>query len=512
MLEVRNINIKKVSEDRELIKNLSFTVNKGDKIAIIGLEGNGKSTLLKSIMGFDIPYVDVQGTISYNNMRIGYLPQSVKQDYESMNVLEFLLKKTPYSDIDPEDYRKLGLLEKTLKEVQFDIKAYSDDKLMSEFSGGESVKLGLAKILLDDPDILLLDEPTNDLDLNTILFLEEFILNESRPILFISHDEALLKNTANAIIHLTIGQKKRIAASFFERVDYETYKYSRKLALDSQEMIAKKQRSNFDKKMRRYRQIFQKVEHLQNETVRDPSAARLLAKKVKSMKSQEKRYQREQDEFLDIPEREEEINLFFDSYEKIPKSKRVIDFSLEELKIESNILARDINLLIRGPEKVAIIGNNGCGKTTLIKQIHKKLQTRKDITVGYMPQHYEEYLKDYDTALDVLLSSPDKDLETKYRKMLGALQFTREEMLYPPTMLSGGQKAKLFLLKMVIDGANVLILDEPTRNLSPLSIPVIHQILLSFQGTILAITHDRTFLDNVFDEIYVLQENGLKKL
>lgn len=512
MLEVRKLFIKKNSEDRQLISNLSFTLNKGDKFAIIGLEGNGKSTLLKAILGHELDFADVQGTIRFGYNKLGYLPQSVKQDFENENVIDFLLKDTKESQVDIDDYALLGLLEKILKEVRFDLDAFHDEKNISEFSGGEVVKLGLAKILLRDPDILLLDEPTNDLDLDTILFLEEFIQSEKRPILFISHDEALLKNTANGIIHLTIGEKKRKARSFFEKISYEMYVQSRKLALDSQEMKAKKQRSNFNKKMERYRQIYQKVEHLQNQTVRDPSAARLLAKKVKSLKSTEKRYQKEQDDFIDIPEREEEINIFFDEYKNIPSNKKVVDYHKDVLDVEGIVLSKNIDLLVKGPSKIAIVGKNGCGKTTLLKDIYSSIINRNDIQVGYMPQYYDEYLKNYNRAVDVLLDCPDLEKETKYRKMLGALHFTREEMVYSPVSLSGGQKAKLFLLKMVIDGANVLILDEPTRNLSPLSIPVIHQLLLNFKGTIISVTHDRTFLDNVFDDVYVLNEEGLHEL
>ena len=512
MLEVRKLYIKKKTEDRELISNLSFTLNQGDKFAIIGLEGNGKSKLLKAILGYELDFVDVSGRIDTKGHRIGYLPQSIKQEYENVNVIDFLLKEKPSSQIDVDDYKLLGLLDKVLQEVHFDLVAFNDMKSINEFSGGEVVKLGLAKILLREPDILLLDEPTNDLDLDTILFLEDFIVEENRPILFISHDEALLKNTANGIVHLTIGEKKRKAISFFEKIPYDLYKQSRRLSLDSQEMIAKKQRSNFKKKMERYRQIYQKVEHLQNQTVRNPSAARLLAKKVKSLKSTEKRYQKEQEDFVAIPEREEEINLFFDQYQTIPSNKVVLDYKKDVLEVENNVLCRDIELLIKGPSKVAIIGRNGSGKTTLLNDIYKQLLDRKDIQVGYMPQHYDDYLKDFPRAIDVLLDGPDLEKETQYRKMLGALHFTREEMVYPPISLSGGQKAKLFLLKMVIDGANVLILDEPTRNLSPLSIPVIHQLLLNFNGVVLSVTHDRTFLDNVFDDIYILNENGLHTL
>lgn len=512
MLEVRKLYVTKKSEDRELIKDLSFTLNKNDKFAVIGLEGNGKSTLLKIILGYDLDYIDYAGTVNYKRYKLGYLPQSIKEEWQNIPVIDYLLKSSSSEEIDPHDYKYLALLDKTLEYVQFDVSSFDDTKLISEFSGGEVVKLGLTKILLREPDILILDEPTNDLDLETILFLEDFINKEERPILYISHDEALLENTANGIIHLVQTHKKTKAQSFFEKIGYTEYKEKRNISLLSQEMIARKQRSNFKKKMERFRQIYQKVEHLQNQTVRDPSTARLLAKKVKSLKSTEGRYTRDQEDFLDIPEREEEINLFFEEDVSIPKNRVILDYHLDELKMEGNILSKNINLLLKGPEKIVMIGKNGSGKTTLLKDIYHTLKQKENLNVGYMSQNYEEILNPNVSALDTLIDSRDKELGAKVRKMMGALHFTREEMLYTGNNLSGGQKAKLLLLKMVIDKANVLILDEPTRNLSPLSIPVIHNILLQFKGAIICVTHDRNFIENVFDDVYVLDQNGLNKL
>jgi len=513
MLEVRNISIKKITEDRELIRNLSFILNKNDKYAIVGLEGSGKSTLLKVINGYgNLDYIETTGIVQKDRVRLGYLPQSIKEDWYEYNIIDYLLKKDKNTDIDFDDYSLLSMLDKTLNYVKFDTTIFDDSKKVGEYSGGEVVKLGLVKLLIREPNVLLLDEPTNDLDLETILFLEEFIKNEVRPILFISHDEALLENTANGIIHLVQTHKKTKAVSIFEKSSYTDYKQKRKLRLDSEEMVAKKQRSDFKKKMERYRQIFQKVEHLQNQKVRNPSAARLLAKKVKSLKSTEKRYQKEQENFTSIPEREEEINIFFSEKVKIPNNKTVIEYYKEALEVEGRVLSQGISLTVKGPEKIAIIGKNGSGKTTLLKDIYSKLKTRKDIKVGYMSQDYDEQLCGSKIALDILLDEPDKKKEAKVRKIMGALHFTREEMLYNQTDLSGGQKAKLLLLKMVLDDANVLILDEPTRNLSPLSIPVIHDLLLKYKGAIISVTHDRNFIENVFDVVYVLDQDTLKKL
>jgi ATPase subunit of ABC transporter with duplicated ATPase domains len=512
MLDLKNINIKKKSEDRELISNLSFTLNQNDKFAVIGLEGIGKSTLLKLIAKEDVSYIEYSGYIDRHQNKIGYLKQSLDTKYLTENVIDYLLKEEIEHSIFEYDYQLLQRLNQTLQYVQFDLGVFDDSKRMNEFSGGEIVKLMLTKILLRSPDVLLLDEPTNNLDLKTILFFEEFIKNESRPILFISHDETLLKHTCNGVIHLTQINKKKVAQSFFEKCGYIEYKQKRKLSLDSQEMIARKERSDFKKKMERFRQIYQKVEHLQNQTVRDPSTARLLAKKVKSLKSTEKRYRKEQTEFHDIPQREEQIDLFFNNHISIPSNRLILNMKLDELRVKDKVLSKDISLLIKGQRKICIIGDNGSGKTTLLKEVLERLKQKDNIKVGYMSQDYNELLKNHNTSISFLIDERNKELLSKTRTMLGALDFTSEEMLYSPNHLSLGQQSKLLLLKMVIDDCNVLLLDEPTRNLSPLSIPAIHKMFIDFKGVIIAVSHDRSFIENVFDDVYVLSKDGLTVL
>lgn len=507
MLEVKNLNMKKKSEDRELIKNLSFTMHEDDKYAIIGVEGSGKSSLLKTLYGDLLDYIEISGHINCKG-KIGYLPQFIEKGFEKDNIIDYLLKSKPNDPIQTEDYALLSLLDKTLRSLHYDLETFDESKQVSEFSGGERVKLSLCKVLLRQPDILFLDEPTNDLDLETVLFLEDFIINESRPILYISHDERLLENTSNGIIHLSQVHKFQKAQTFFEKMDYLTYKKARNLALDSQEMIARKQRADYKKKIDRFRQIYQKVEHQQNQAVRNPSLARLLAKKMKSLKSMERRIDKE--DFIEIPEREEDINLFF-LEQSIPAGRLVLDYKKDVLTIGDIKLSKNIHLLVKGPSKICIIGRNGCGKTTLLKDIADHLQSRDNLKVGLMSQNYDELL-DNQTALEYVMKGRISGEEGRIRKMMGALHFTREEMLYQTSNLSGGQKAKLILLKMVLDHVNVLILDEPTRNLSPLSMPTIHNMFLNFKGAIIGVSHDRSFIENVFDDVYKLDKEGLHKL
>ena len=408
MLEIKNLTIKKIATNQDLVSNLSFVLNQNDKYALIGLEGNGKTTLIKAILGLELDYVEISGSINTNKAKIGYLPQIIKSKWENTNVLDYFLKTDKSSTINPEDYQKLGNLDRILRQVNFDVSEFDDSKNIQDYSGGEIVKLGLAKILLDDPNIIFLDEPTNDLDLKTVIFLENFILNETRPILFISHDEALLENTANGIIHLMKDNKTMKTISVFEKITYKEYVSKRENFLYSQDMIAKKQRSDFKKKMERFMQIYQKVEYRQNQVVRDPSQGRLLKKKMAALKSQEARYLKEKQDFIDFPLREEEINIFFNKSISISNTKVVLDFYIDKLQINGITLSNNINLFIKGPKKIAIIGDNGSGKSTLLKQIIKHMDYHSNLKIGYMSQNYDDNFSANETVIHQLLLDYEK--------------------------------------------------------------------------------------------------------
>lgn len=196
----------------------------------------------------------------------------------------------------------------------------------------------------------------------------------------------------------------------------------------------------------------------------------------------------------------------------IPNKKEILNINIPKLVINEKILSSNISLEIYGAKKIVIIRTNGIGKTTLLKTIYEKLKIREDITVGYMPQSYEDVFKDYVYPLDYLCPNADKLTISKIRSYLGNLNITSDEMINKIEILSGGTKAKIFLLKLIINKCNVLILDKPTRNLSPLSNPVIRNILKDFGGIIISISHDRKYIDEVCDEIYEMTTIGLKKL
>lgn len=499
MFEIKNLSIS--IKDRYLIQDLSLTLHQGDKLGIIGEEGNGKSTLLKCLIG-SCEYASVTGTINRKGNKIGYLEQSINEINLNKKVYDYLF----FNDTDY--YNKISKLYKYLEKVSL-----SDEILeqkIQTLSGGEKVKVGLLKVLLEENDILFLDEPTNDLDIDTLIWLEDFINKTDKPIMFISHDETLLSKTANIILHIEQIKHKTECKHTLLKTDYNTYVETRLRSIEKQNQLATFERKEYNKKQEKLTKIMNKVEYEQNTISRgDPHGARLLKKKMHSLKSQEKRL--ENTELTEFRETEESINIFFENV-VIPKSKVILKLDLQEVKIKDKILAKNIKLECIGNEHICIIGKNGCGKTTLIKIIYEKLKNRPDITVGYMPQNYDEILNNYKTVLDFITQDTSKEEITKSRMYLGNMKLTREEMTGKITDISNGTKAKLFLMKLVLNKCNVLILDEPTRNLSPLSNPVIRSTLRNFKGTIISVSHDRKYLEEVIDTLYILNQKGLTKI
>ena len=498
MLEVSNLSIK--IQDRYLVKNLSLTLNKGDKLAIIGEEGNGKSTLLKGILGI-CKYAEVTGNINLKGNTIGYLAQSMSENELSKKVHDFLFKD------DNDYYEKANNLYKHLELLNLSDKVL--EQKIGTLSGGEKVKIGLLKLLINEYDILFLDEPTNDLDLDSLEWLEKFINNIDKPIMYVSHDETLLANTANMILHLEQIMKKTDCRNTLLKIDYDTYVTQRLKKIDKQTQIANFEKRTFNKQQEKLRKIMQKVEHQQNTISRkDPHGAQVLKKKMHTLKSQEKRL--DETKITEIPDVEENINFFFEDV-SIPKTKNIISLDIPKLTIQDKLLSENIKLDIIGNTHLCIIGQNGVGKSTLIKLIYEKLKNREDIKVGYMPQTYDDIFARYTYALDFLCPSGNKDDITKARMYLGNMKFTRDEMTSKIKDLSNGTKAKLFLIKLVLEKYNVLILDEPTRNVSPLSNPVIRKVLKEFKGTIISISHDRKYIAEVIDNLYILTPKGLIK-
>ena len=371
-----------------------------------------------------------------------------------------------------------------------------ENKLIGNLSGGEKVKIQIAKILLNSPDLLLLDEPTNDIDIETLEWLEKFILNSNLPIIFISHDEVLLEKVANGILHLEQINNKTRAKYTFEHIGYKEYVERRNYLIEKQYQISKYEKRQQEKQLNRINDIYNSVRHdLETISRQNPGGARLLKKKMKNVKAMKNRVKDK--ELIEVPDVEEKIFAKFHNEDEIHNSKVVLDLSLEKLEVQNIILKENINIKIIGKEKVCIIGKNGSGKTTLIKKIYDNMKNRTDLKVGYMPQNYDDLLNSKDTVLEFLRNDYTKEEETNIRTYLFSMKFTDDEIKSSVIDLSGGQKAKLFIVKLILEKANVLILDEPTRNLSPLSNPVIRNLLKNFEGTIISVSHDRKFIEEV---------------
>ena len=529
MLIISNLSLILKKDLRVLIKDFSLTVNKKDKIGIIGEEGNGKSSLLKAIYNQEeaSKNLEIKGTINIKNEKIGYLPQMFEKELLEKSVYELLNEKIDYSLLDYKKYYfyidKFNLDEEKLLSSSF---------LVGNLSGGERIKLFLLIELMKEPTVLLLDEPSNDLDLLSLNLLEELIINLNIPVIFISHDEHFLSRCANRIVHIESLKSKSEARVSVKNLSYDDYYQTREDFLDKNIREFNKDKENFEKKIEKYNRVYQSVNYALNTVSRQaPSVAKNLKDKMHSIKSMEKRYIKEKENLTQKYEVEDAINLKFDNLDKgksgssnskinylVDANKEVLDLNIDSLKVNSGItlIDKQISLYIKGAKKVALIGENGVGKTTLLRLIYHELKKNTSFKVGYMSQNYEDELLNYLSSLDYLsktLNVSNKEDLTKIQTYLGSLKLTYEEMNRSISSLSGGEKAKIFFAKLILEKDNVMLLDEPTRNISPLSNKAFINSIKEYNGVLIAVSHDRNFVYQVFDDIYELdKENGLKKI
>ncbi len=495
---------------RELIKDIKFNFKSGDKIAIIGEEGNGKSTLAKIIAGEKLPEgFSVSGAVERGDSKIGYLPQALSEEWSSCSVVDFFIKDEPKGQIDYERYNDISKIQAVMTEVGLDPKIIDNELTIDKLSGGEKVKLQIAKLLWQEPNFLVLDEPTNNLDLETIEWMEDFIRNTNVGVIFISHDEYLLANTADRIIHLEQQKRKSVAQSTVANVGYRTYVEGRNVATERQELRAMLERRKKKEGLKILRHIKAGV-HGQAENIKDATMRRTMAKKESGLARREEKIL--DAKLTDRPDVEEGIKFEFPETAVFPQGKIVVDLHLPELEIglegDKKILcAKKIDYTKNGPGIDIIIGKNGSGKTTLLKEILKNMR-EKGLEPAYFPQDYNEILTD-PSKMAVEYLTDEKTSQTEARKMMGRMKFTPDEMLQKVSELSGGQKAKLILLMLTFSGKNILVLDEPTRNLSPLSAPVLREALREFPGATIAVTHDRAFIQELGERVFELDENGL---
>ena len=508
MLQIKNVTIRSRKDDRLLADGLSFTLHKGERAALIGEEGNGKSTLLKWIYDPALvkAYAEVQGQRIVEG-KMGYLPQELPSEEKSLPVCAFMEGACGFYALSPRE------IDQVARRLGLSPDLFEEPRPMDTLSGGERVKVQLAALLLSRCDILLLDEPSNDLDIETLEWLSGFMNGFPGAILYISHDEVLLEETADVIIHLEQVRRKTICRSTVSREGYRAYMDQRARQFEHQEQVARFEKADFQKKKDRYLSIYNAVEHAQGSLTRqDPSTGRLLKKKMHAVKSMGRRLEKEEENLTQLPEAEWAILPKWEPGIELSRGKVVLDYALDELCVDDRVLSRDVRLKIVGPQKVCILGPNGCGKSTLMDRIAEELLGRKDIRVAYLPQRYGEGV-DYGMRPEEFLAPDgDKDSVTKARIYLGSMKYTTDEMSHPVRDLSGGQRAKLLLLKAILDKSNVLLLDEPTRNFSPLSCPAVRKLLSVFPGCILSVSHDRRFIEEVTPILYSLSEKGLTRI
>ena len=504
MLTIQNLTLIHKKDLTTLVENVSFTVMPGERLALIGEEGNGKSTLLRGILGDERidSYIEKSGRI-VNSFRTGFLPQELPAQYRDISAYEYFSEDEHFFDQTPRD---LGALSSRLG-LEADV--FYSEQTMGSFSGGERVKLQIARLMMGEPELLLLDEPTNDLDGDTIRWLTDFLCSCRLAVLFVSHDETLLSKAATGIILLERLRRRQVPRASVQRQRYEDFVKSREDLFAHQEQVARKEREELDKKMQRYNQIRQRVEHEQNAiSRRDPYTSRLLKKKMHTVMAMGRRFEREAQDMTAMPEAEEAIFAKLDCI-SLPPGKVVLDLDEAQLCIGDRELAKDIHICVRAVDKLCITGQNGAGKSTLLKLIRSRLSARADLRVFYMPQDPDDILDMDKTPLEMLMQTGDKDEQVKNAVALGSMKFTGEEMNHPCRGLSGGQKAKLMFLMMANSGANVILVDEPTRNLSPLSGPVIRELFADYPGCIIAVSHDEMFISQVCTREARLSKNGL---
>ncbi len=499
---------------KPILEDISFLINRKDKVAIVGKNGAGKTTLLRLIKG---EYKPTQGSISYDkNIRIGYLPQQMRHN-EGTTVREETRKAFQYildvrdiveqqtkelaerDDYESRDYQNLidnltfnnellrllgeqnfdGEMERTLIGLGFERKDF--DRPCSEFSGGWRMRIELAKILLQHPDLLLLDEPTNHLDIESIQWLEDFLRTSQSAILLVSHDKKFIDNVTNRTIEITLG---RI-------YDYNV-NYSHFLEL---------RKERHDQQVRAYLN--------QQKMIQDTEdfIERFRYKATKAVQVQSRIKQLEKLERLEVDlEDTSRLSLRF------PPAPRSGDFPLivEDLRKDfgDHTVFSGVTFTIRRGEKVAFVGKNGEGKSTLVKCIMGQLDyigTLKlghNIKIGYFAQNQAALLDGEQTVFDTIDRVAVGDIRTKIRDILGAFMFGGEASEKKVKVLSGGERSRLAMIRLLLEPCNLLILDEPTNHLDMQSKDVLKAALQDFNGTVICVSHDRDFLDGLVSKVY----------
>ena len=521
MLNVHNLTVSFAGS--ELFSQITFKLNKGDRVGLIGKNGAGKSTLLK-VLSKDIE--SSSGTMAFEkDVQMGFLRQDIDfvegrtileeayQAFEEIKEIELKLEEinkalAERTDYESEFYSQLihdltdlteryellggynyqGDTEKILQGLGF--KRQDFDKLTDTFSGGWRMRIELAKLLLQNNDILLLDEPTNHLDIESIIWLENFLKSYSGAIVLVSHDKMFLDNVTNRTIEISLGQI----------YDYKK-PYSEFLLLRGE--IKEKQlqaQKNQEKEIKQKQELINKFK----------------AKASKASMAQSLMKQLDKVELIEVDQDDNQaMNIRF-AISKEP-GRVVVEAEKMSKSYGDNKVLENVDLLIERNSRIAFVGQNGQGKSTLAKMMvgdipfEGHLKLGHNVEIGYFAQNQSEHLPPEETVLEIMENAATDSNRARVRDMLGSFLFGGDAADKKAKVLSGGERNRLALCKLLLSPFNVLIMDEPTNHLDIASKSVLKQALKNYKGTLIIVSHDRDFLQGLTDSVYGFKDKVIKE-
>lgn len=507
-----------------LFSEVTFAINENDKIALMGKNGAGKSTLLKIVAGQSKP--SRGGVSAPKDAVIAYLPQhlltadgatvfeetskafaevsdmkneidaineelTVRTDYESDAYMKLIERVSELSEkyyaIEEVNYE--AEVEKVLKGLGFERSDFT--RQTSEFSGGWRMRIELAKILLQKPDLILLDEPTNHLDMDSIQWLEDFLINQAKAVMVISHDRAFVDSITNRTIEVTMGRIYDYKAKYSHYLELrKDRRIHQQKAYDEQQKFIADNQAFID----RFRGTFSKTESVQ-------SRVKMLEKIVP----------------IEVDEVDNSALKL-----KFPPSVRSGQYPVIVKELHKSygdkVIFKDANIVIERGEKVAFVGKNGEGKSTMIKAIMKELEINSgsvevghNSQIGYFAQNQASLLDGDATIFETIDRIAVGDIRTQIKNLLGAFMFQGDDIHKKVKVLSGGEKTRLAMMKLLLEPVNVLILDEPSNHLDMKTKDIIKDALRDFDGTLILVSHDRDFLDGLATKVFEFGNQRVKE-
>ena len=507
-----------------LFDNISFLINPKDRIGLVGKNGAGKTTLLRIITGEQQP---TSGAVTINGeCTIGYLPQTMRVadtttlveetakafdevlrlEAEIESLTREIAERTDYESADYEQllhrlndaqdrYHILGGetrdadIEKTLLGLGF--KREDFGRATSEFSGGWRMRIELAKLLLRRPSIFLLDEPTNHLDIESIQWLEEYLKNYNGAVLLISHDRAFLDNVTNRTVELSLGKI----------TDYKV-PYSKYVVLRAERRA--QQLAAYENQQR----MIEKTEEFIEKFRYKPTKSNQVQSRIKQLERLER---------LEVEE--EDLATLNIKFPPAPRSGQIVaEINEAGMSFGAKHVFSGANFTIEKGDRIAFVGRNGEGKTTLARMLVGQLTPTEgsirigaNVNIGYYAQNQDDLMDGEFTVYDTLDRVAVGDIRTRLRDILGAFLFRGEDIDKKVKVLSGGERARLAMARMMLEPRNLLVLDEPTNHMDMRSKDILKNAILKYDGTVVVVSHDREFLDGMVDKVYEFRDGGVKE-